>query len=150
VRKVLVPFVFLSSLLLLHAAPASAEVVIENPWVRATAPGAKVAAGYLTIRNPAAAPDRLLGAASPAAARVEMHVTVKEGDIMRMREVKELRVPARASFELKPGGAHLMFVDIGQPYREGEKVPVTLRFERAGEVRAEFHVGRLGATRHGH
>ena len=132
------------------ATPVFAEVQIENPWVRATAPGAKMAAGYLKIRNSAAAGDRLLGAASPAAARVEMHVTVKDGDIMRMREVKELGVPAQGNLELRPGGAHLMFVEIKYPYREGEKVPLTLRFEHAGEVRAELRVGRLGATRHGH
>jgi hypothetical protein len=131
---------------LMISPPAFSEVIIENPWVRATAPGAKLAAGYMVIRNQAAASDRLLGAASPAAARVEMHVTVRDGDIMRMREVKELRVPAQGSLELKPGGAHLMFVDIRHPYREGEKVPVTLRFARAGEVRAAFRVGRIAAT----
>lgn len=135
---------------LVVATPVFAQIQIENPWVRATAPGAKMAAGYLEIRNSAAAGDRLLGAASPAAARVEMHVTIKDGDIMRMREVKEFRVPAKGRFELRPGGAHLMFVDIRHPYREGEKIPVTLRFERAGEVSAEFRVGRLGAMHSGH
>jgi copper(I)-binding protein len=54
-------------------------------------------------------------------------------------------VPAKGSFELKPGGAHLMFVDIKQPFKEGDKLPVVLKFEKAGEVKAEFHVGRLAA-----
>jgi len=65
---------------------------------------------------------------------------------MKMREVRAFDVPANGSFELKPGGAHLMFVEIRRPFKEGERVPVTLKFEKAGELSAEFHVGRLGAT----
>jgi hypothetical protein len=136
---------FFLAALLCAAAPALAQVTIESPWARATAPGATVAGGYMTIRNAGAAPDRLLGASSPAATRVELHVHVKEGDVMKMREVKGYDVPAKGAFELKPGGAHLMFMQIKKPFAEGEKVPVTLKFERAGEVQAEFHVGRLGA-----
>jgi hypothetical protein len=132
--------------LLCAAMPVLAQVTIENPWARATAPGATVAGGYMTIRNAGAAPDRLVGASSPAAARVELHVHVREGDVMKMREVKGYDVPAKGAFELKPGGAHLMFMQIRKPFIEGEKVPVTLKFERAGEVPAEFHVGRLGAA----
>ena len=127
-----------------------AQVEIENAWARATAPGARVAAGYMIIRNKAASADRLVGVASSAAARVQTHVTTRDGDIMRMREVKGYDIPASGSFELKPGGAHLMFVDIGQPFKEGERIPATLRFEKAGEVSVEFRVGRLTGQRHGH
>lgn len=133
-------------IVLCAATPALAQVAIENPWARATAPGATVAGGYMTIRNSAAAPDRLIGAASPAAARVELHVHIREGEVMKMREVKAYDVPAKGAFELKPGGAHLMFMEIMRPFAEGEKVPVTLKFARAGEVRVEFQVGRLGAA----
>ena len=118
-----------------------AQVSIENPWARATPPGAKLAAGYLTIVNAGAA-DRLLGASSPSAARVELHVNLKDGEVFRMREVKALALPAQGRLELKPAGAHLMFFDIRQPFRLGDKVPVTLRFERAGEVTLELHVGK--------
>jgi hypothetical protein len=131
---------------LFAAAAAHAQVTIEKPWVRATAPGAKAGGGYLTIRNPGAAADRLVGASSPMAARVELHVHIKEGEIMKMREVRAFDVPANGSFELKPGGAHLMFVEIKRPFKEGERVPVKLKFEKAGELGAEFHVGRLGGT----
>jgi copper(I)-binding protein len=65
---------------------------------------------------------------------------------MKMREVPGYDVPAKGEFELKPGGAHLMFVQIKRPFKEGEKIPVKLKFEKAGEVSAEFHVGRLGAS----
>jgi copper(I)-binding protein len=81
-----------------------AQIQIEKPWARATAPGAAVAGGYMLIRNQGAA-DRLVAAASPAAARVELHVHVNEGGVMKMREVPGYDVPAKGSFELKPGGA---------------------------------------------
>jgi copper(I)-binding protein len=122
--------------------PAWAQIEIENPWSRATAPGAKIAAGYLTIRNKSATADRLVGGTSPMAAKVETHVTMKDGDIMRMREVKGYEVPAKGSFELSPGGAHLMLVDIKKPFKEGDRIPVTLRFAKAGEVKTELVVSR--------
>ena len=133
---------FLAGLFL--AFSSQAQVQIEKPWARATAPGAKVAGGYLLIRNAGAAADRLVSASSPAAAKVELHVHINDNGVMKMREVPGYDVPAKGSFELKPGGAHLMFTDIKRPFREGEKLPVKLKFEKAGEVSAEFHVGRLG------
>jgi copper(I)-binding protein len=134
--------------LMLAAAPAFAQVEIENAWARATAPGAKTGAGYMVIRNKSASPDRLVGAGCAVAARVETHVHIKEGDVFRMREVKGLDIPANGSLELKPGGAHLMFMEIRRPFKEGEKIPVTLKFEGAGEITVELHVGRLGAAAH--
>jgi copper(I)-binding protein len=130
-------------LLAFFSQAVQAQIQIEKPWSRATAPGAKVAGGYMMIRNQGPA-DRLIAASSPAAARVELHVHIHEGGVMKMREVPAYDVPAKGSFELKPGGAHLMFMEIKQPFKEGEKVPVKLRFEKAGEVNAEFQVGRLG------
>jgi len=125
---------------------ALGQVQVERPWTRATPPGAKVAGGYMVIRNPGSAPDRLVGASSPAAAKVELHTHTHEGGVMKMREVPAYEVPAKGSFELKPGGAHLMFVDIKRPFKEGEKIPVRLKFEKAGEVSAEFQVGSLGQS----
>ena len=137
---------YLLLLTALVALPASAQVKIENAWARATAPGSKIAAGYMTIRNVAATPDRLLSASTPAAEKIETHVTIKDGEIFRMREVKSYDIPAGASFELKPGGAHLMFVNVKAPFKDGAKVPVTLQFEKAGELKVDFHVGRLGES----
>ena len=125
-----------------------AQVRIEDPWARATAPGAKVGAGYMKITSGAA--DRLVGVASSASQRVELHITVKEGDVMRMREVKAYDIPAKGGFELKPGGAHLMLVDLKAPLKEGTKVPVTLRFEKAGELKVELQVRALGSSGHRH
>ena len=132
--------------LLLAATAAQAQVEIDKAWARATAPGAPVAGGYLTIRNKGAAADRLIGASSSVAAKVELHVHIKEGEVVKMRQVQAYDVPANGSFELKPGGAHLMFVQVARPFKEGDKIPVKLRFEKAGEVNVEFAVGRIGDT----
>ena len=137
--------------LALVALPAWAQVSVEKPWSRATPPGAKVGAGFMQLRNAGAA-DRVVGASSPVAGRVEMHITVRDGDVMKMREVKAFEVPAGGSFELKPGGAHLMFVNIKAPFKDGDKVPLTLKFERAGEVKVVLGVRRQADAggHHGH
>jgi len=137
-------------ILAMAALPAWAQVQVENAWIRPTAPGAKVAAGYLLIRNSAATADKLVSAASPAAEKIETHVTVKDGEILRMREVKGYEIPAKGAFEAKPGGAHLMLVNIKAPLVQGQKVPATLRFEKAGEVKIEFAVGQPAASGHEH
>jgi len=135
--------------LALVALPAWAQVSVEQPWTRATPPGAKVGAGFMRLRNAGAA-DRVVGASSPVARRVEMHVTLREGDVMKMREVKSFEVPAGGSFELKPGGAHLMLLDLKRPLKKGEKVPLTLKLEKGGEVKAELTVEELGARQPAH
>jgi periplasmic copper chaperone A len=143
---------FAALLLMLLAVPVWAQVSVENAWARATPPGAKVGGGYLTVVNRSSAPDRLVAVTSPAAGRVEMHVTEREGEVMKMRQVSAFEIPAGGRFEARPGGPHLMFFELKQPLKEGEKLPVTLKFERAGEVSAELHVAPLGAMRapHGH
>jgi copper(I)-binding protein len=140
---------YLVLLAALVAAPAFAQVKVENPWARATPPGAKIGAGYMKISSAKA--DRLIGAASPASAKVELHVSQKHGDMVMMREVKGYDIPAGGSFELAPGGAHLMLVDLKAPLKEGAKVPLTLRFEKAGEVKVELVVRPLSGapTEHG-
>jgi copper(I)-binding protein len=109
-----------------------------------------VAAGYMVIMNKASSPDRLVSVSSPAAARVETHVHIKDGNVVRMRQVKGYDIPANGRFELKPGGAHLMFIEPRLPFKEGDKIPAVLVFERAGEVKTQFQVVRLGATGAGH
>lgn len=133
-------------LILFTAFSAQAQVQIEKPWARATAPGASVAGGYMLIRNQGAAGDRLVGASSPVSAKVELHVHLNDNGVMKMREVPGYDVPAKGVFELKPGGAHLMFTDIKRAFKEGEKLPVKLKFEKAGEVSTELLVGRLGES----
>jgi len=141
-RGWLIPLLFL-------AMPAWAQVSVEKPWSRATPPGAKVGAGFMQLRNAGAA-DRVVGASSPVAGRVEMHITVRDGDVMRMREVKSFEVPAGGSFELKPGGAHLMLVDLKRPLKKGEKVPLTLKLGKGGELNVDLTVEEMGARQPAH
>jgi copper(I)-binding protein len=126
------------------------DIQVRHPWSRATAPGAKVAVGYMEIRNRGTQPDRLLAASTPLAERVEMHVTQQEAEVMRMRQVKDFEIRARERITLRPGGAHLMLVDITRPLQKGERFPVTLRFERAGELQIEVEVQDIGARKPHH
>jgi copper(I)-binding protein len=129
--------------LLVVSLPVFGQVEVSDAWMRATAPGQKTAAGYMTIRNKSAQPERLVGGSSQAAAKLETHVSIQDGDIMRMREVKAYDIPAKGSFELKPNGSHLMLVDLKRPLKEGDKVPVVLKFEKSGEVKVDFEVRPL-------
>lgn len=135
---------------LLAALPAAAQeyragdIVIEQPWSRAAGANA-TGAGFLTIRNTGAAPDRLLSASSPIAGRVELHTMSMDGGVMRMRPVEIIPVPAGGTVQLAPGGLHIMLVGLAQPLVQGGRAPLTLRFERAGEVRVELAVQAAGA-----
>jgi copper(I)-binding protein len=116
------------------------DLQVRHPWTRATPAGATVAAGYLEIRNSGQQTDRVVGASTPAAERVEFHVQVQEGDVLKMREVKDFGVPARQRLTLRPGGSHFMLIGLKQPLVKGGRVPLTLRFERAGELQIELEV----------
>lgn len=124
---------------------------IDHPWTRATPGGAKVAGGYLTILNSGSAPDRLVGGASDIAGRIEIHeMAVKDG-IMTMRPLPGgLELAPGGKAELKPGGYHIMFMDLKRQLKEGESVKGTLQFEKAGTVAVEFAVQSVGAREPGH
>ena len=122
------------------------DLEIDAPWARATPPGASVAGGYASIRNRGAAPDKLVAASSPAADHVELHVMSMDGGVMRMQQVKSFDVPAHGELALKPGGNHLMFIGVKAPFKTGEKVPVKLRFEKAGEVEVQLSIGEMGGA----
>lgn len=141
------PAAFAFALTLAAALPAPAhdytlgDLKVGHPWSRATPPSAKVGAGYLSIANQGGVPDRLIAASSPAAGRVEIHEMSMESGVMRMRELAQgLAVPAGQRVELKPGGLHLMLMDLAAPLREGGMVPVTLTFERAGRLEVELKI----------
>jgi copper(I)-binding protein len=120
------------------------DLAITQGWSRAAGQGGQ-GAGYLTIANHGAAPDRLLSASSPAARSVELHTHIHEGEVMRMRPVSAIEIPPGQTVTLRPGGLHLMLVGLARPLRQGETVPVTLRFERAGEVPMTLAVLAAGA-----
>ncbi|MBY0300130.1 MAG: DUF1775 domain-containing protein [Methylobacterium sp.] len=134
------------------AAPAAAAVKagdlsIAQPWMRATPGGAKVAGGYLRITNGGSVPDRLVGAAIPLAGRAEVHEMSNTGGVMRMAPLESgLTIKPGETVELKPGGYHLMFLDLKGPVKAGETVEGTLTFERAGTVPVRFPVAPIGAA----
>jgi copper(I)-binding protein len=143
----------------LAAAGAGADDVhhrgmhIGEPWARATTAGQTTGGGYLTLHNMGERADRLVSARSPAAERVELHTMTMEGDVMRMRQIDGIDLPAGKALELKPGGMHLMLLGLKAPLKAGSRVPLTLKFERAGEVRVELQVGQPAAaatTEHKH
>jgi periplasmic copper chaperone A len=121
-------------------------LVIETPWSRATPGGAKVAAGYVRITNGGATPDRLVGGTAIVAGKFEIHEMSMQGDVMRMRPLDTgLEIKPGQTVELKPGGLHLMFMDLQRPLKEGETVKGTLVFEKAGTVEVDYAVRALGA-----
>jgi periplasmic copper chaperone A len=131
-----------------HAAAGSktGDISIEAPWSRATPGGAKVGAGYLTIKNGGAAPDRLVSAAADIAERAEIHEMSMTDGVMKMRQVSDgVGVPAGGNVALAPNGYHLMFLGLKKPLTEGDTFSGTLTFEKAGTVAVTFEVRGIGA-----
>jgi copper(I)-binding protein len=122
------------------------DLEIDHSWTRATPPGASVGGGYVTVRNAGGTADKLIGASSPAADHVELHVMSMDNGVMRMRQVPSFKVPAHGELMLKPGGNHLMFLGLKHPLEQGAKVPVKLKFEKAGTVEVELDVASMGAS----
>lgn len=120
-------------------------ITVIAPWARATPGGAKVGGAYLELKAQAGAGDRLLSASSPAAGAVEIHEHVNDGGVMRMRRIDGLAVPAGRSVTMKPGSYHLMMMDLKQPLKQGDKVQLTLTFEKAGTLSVEGPIAPLGA-----
>lgn len=119
---------------------------IGHPWSRATPAGAKVGGGYLSIENTGTTPDRLVSVSVPFAAHAEMHEMAMKDGIMTMRPLeKGIEVPAGGKVEFKPGGYHIMFMNLKQPLKQGEMMKGTLTFEKAGSVDVEFKVDSIAA-----
>lgn len=130
---------------------AAGSLSVSAYWTRAMLPGQKVGGGYLVISNQGAQDDRLLAASSGLTDRVEIHEMVMENDVMRMRPLSDgLPVPAGETVTLKPGGFHLMFMNVDTPLAEGDQVEVTLTFEKAGSVMLKMPVLPASTGRGGH
>ncbi|WP_027579187.1 copper chaperone PCu(A)C [Bradyrhizobium sp. Ai1a-2] len=143
---------FAPLLIALFAVPAQAEdikagdLVISQAWSRATPSGAKVAGGYLTIENKGSSPDRLVGGSGDVAGKLEVHEMTTENGVMKMRSLEQgLVIEPGKTVKLAPGGYHLMMFDLKNPLKQGDKVPVTLEFEKAGKVTLSLDVQAVGA-----
>lgn len=112
----------------LPAAAQAQPVAVKDPWVRAPAPGQKVAGAYMELVS--RANNTLVSVSSPVAARAELHNTTMEEGVMKMRPVGRIELPAGQPVNLAPGGLHIMLVDLKQPLKPGDKVPLTLTLQR--------------------
>lgn len=120
---------------------------IAHPRTRAMVPGAKVGGGYMNLTNTGSADDKLVSITSDRAAKTEVHQMSVNNGVMTMRPVAGgLVIPAGQTVELKPGGFHIMFMDVVQPFKQGETIKATLSFEKAGSVDVEFAVGGAGGA----
>lgn len=139
------PFLLLADAARAHDYQAG-DIAIGHPWTRAVGATAPTAAGYMSFANRGTEADRLVSAETPMARRVEFHEMSLTDGVMRMRPLPAgLPIPAGGTVWLRPGGLHLMLVGPTGAYVQGNRVPVTLRFERAGEVTVELEVAAAGA-----
>jgi len=110
------------------------QLYVDHPYAIATPPGAPVGAAYFSIENTGPSTEHLLSLTSPVAGMVQVHEMKMDGDVMRMREVKSLAIPAGRTVALKPGVLHIMLMQLKQPLKAGDKFPMTLTFDHAGKL----------------
>jgi copper(I)-binding protein len=131
---------------------AASTIVVDQPWARATPGGARTGAAYMKVVNNGPSADRLLGATTPVAEKVQFHEETEENGVSRMREVKSVELDPEAKVAFKPGEMHIMLVGLKQPLKEGQRFALTLLFEKAGtnrSGRSNRKGWRHAARRHG-
>ena len=125
------------------AAAQTGDLQVTNAWARATPGGAQTAATYVTILSPTG--DRLTAAATPAAQKAELHSMTMDGNVMKMRDIDGIDLPAGQAVTLKPGGYHIMLTGLAQPLTAGETFPLTLTFDKAGTREVTVTVQKVGS-----
>ena len=143
----------LASLSATAADYTAGDLSLSKTWTRATPPKAKAGGGFVEIVNSGSQDDRLISATSDVAKNVELHEMAVTDGVMKMREMEDgIEIPAGETVTLKPGGLHIMFMGLNEPFEEGTTVPVVLTFEKAGDVEIELDVAKMGAKsmKHGH
>ena len=118
---------------------------ISDVWSRSSAGMKKAGAAFMIITNSGAIDDRLIAASTPAAKKTELHTHLMEEGVMKMRQVKHIDVAAGGTTELKPGGLHVMMFKLTDVFKKGENYPLTLTFEKAGQVTVMVHIGKAGS-----
>src|SRR6202012_3388054 len=121
------------------------DLVISQAWSRATPNGAKIGSGYLTIENKGGVADRLVSVSADVAGKTEVHEMAMKDGVMTMRPLDNgLTIDPGKTVKLAPGGYHLMMFDLKSPLKQGDTLPLTLKFEKAGKVQLSLDVGGLG------
>src|SRR5258708_893141 len=126
---------------------AANPIVVEQPWARATPGGEKTGAAYMTLINNGRSVDRLLGATTPLADKVQFHKETEDNGVSRMRQVQSMELEPAAKIIFKPGELHMMIVGLKQPLTEGKTFPLTLQFEKAGNIEVTVPIEKIGAMR---
>lgn len=122
----------------------SGKITIKSPWARASI--GKNGAAFVTLVNAGNTDDKLIGATANISRRVELHTHKMDGNIMRMRQVENVPLPAGSTVMLKPGGHHVMFMGLTRELVEGQSFPLTLIFEKAGQMEVSVKIGKMGAS----
>ncbi len=122
-------------------------ISIDHPWARATPSAVKNSAAFMSFSNKGAA-DKLISVSGGVAKEIQIHSMITEAGVMKMREIKGLDIPANGKAELTPGGYHIMLIGIADGLKEGTKFPLTLKFEKAGEITVQVTAEKPGAHDH--
>lgn len=138
-RRTLVAATVTSAALITLSAHAQTTPQVEAAWARPTVAGQSGGGGFLKITGGSAG-DRLVGVSAGISKAVELHTMEMDGNVMRMRQIDGIDVPAGATVELKPGGRHVMFVGLTQTLKNGASFPLTLKFQKAGDMKVEMKV----------
>ena len=136
--------VFAAAMVVITAAPAAAQITVKEPWVRATVAAQKATGAFMQISSVSDA--KLVEAKSPAASIVEIHEMKMDNNVMKMRAVSEVALPAGKTVELKPGGYHVMMMDLKAQVKEGDTVPLTLVFEGKDKKRETVEVKAMAKS----
>ncbi|WP_448587694.1 copper chaperone PCu(A)C [Thermocrinis sp.] len=126
---------------------AQPKIEVKDAWVRLVPPNAKTTAAYMKIENKGTEADKLIDASNNVSKITELHETV-DG---KMRKISAIEIPAKKTVELKPGGLHVMIIDLKEPLKEGQTVEITLKFEKSGEMKIQAPVKKgMDKTEHKH
>lgn len=134
------------------ASDAASDIVVDNPYVRAVPPGQPNSAAFMVLQNNGTAAHSIVEAESNVADVVELHTHINEGGMMKMRQVKQIEIPAQGKTSLQPGGLHVMFLGLKSELKPGQLVPVTLIFEDGSNttLHAPVRQMQMHMKHHGH
>ncbi len=128
-------------------AQTSGNITVQSIWARATPPGAKTAAVYLTLANNGTTDDKLVAASTPIAGMAGLHTEIMDNGVMKMRPLKSVDVKPGGTATLKPGGRHIMLMGLKQALKQGDHFPITLTFEHAPPLTVQVEVAKVGAAK---
>ncbi|MGG2399083.1 copper chaperone PCu(A)C [Pseudomonas sp. SH1-B] len=126
------------------------QLHIDHPWSREMPPVAPTASAYFVIHNNGSESDRLLGVSTPVAGKAELHEHVHADGVMKMQKVQDVTIPAGGEVKFAPMGYHVMLFNLKQQAKDGERFPLTLNFEKAGQVEVEVAVQKDAPAEHDH